>query len=54
MLVSEICAIGLMQAGMQANQFASMIDHTSHITNFTKYGTGKSLFVLKTQKRPVL
>ena len=32
------------KAGMQANQFASMIDRTGNITNFTKNCAGKSFF----------
>ena len=48
-LVNETCAITLVQAGMQANQFARVTDHTGNIT----HRTGK-FFFLKTQKRLVL
>ena len=33
-----------MQASVQANKFASAIDHTAKIKNFTKHRTGKFLF----------
>ena len=42
-LVNEMQAIALMQAGMQANQLAIVIDRAGNITNF-----------LKAQKRRVL
>ena len=44
MLVNETHAITLVQAGTQANQFPSAIDHAGNITNFTKNRTGKSFF----------
>ena len=53
-LANKIHVITLMQAGMQANQFASAIDCASNITNFTKNPAGKSLFFLKTQRGLVL
>ena len=43
-LVNETRTIVLAQAGMQANQFACVIDHTGNITNFTENHTGKSFF----------
>ena len=43
-LVNETHAIALVQAGMRANQFASVIDHAGNITNFTENRTGKSFF----------
>ena len=43
-LVNETRTIVLAQAGMQANQFASVIDHAGNITNFTENHTGKSFF----------
>ena len=43
-LVNETRTIVLAQAGMQANQFASVIDHADNITNFTENHTGKSFF----------
>ena len=44
-LINETHAIMLMQAGMQANQFASLIDYcTGNITKFTKNHGGKFLF----------
>ena len=50
-LVNETCMIALVQAGMQANQFASVTDRAGNITNFTENRTGKSFFFLKTEKR---
>ena len=35
-LINETCAIALVQAGMQANQLTSVIDHAGSITNFTE------------------
>ena len=52
-LVNETRAIALVEAGTQANQFASAIDRVSNIT-FTENRAGKSFFFLKTQKRLVL
>ena len=52
-LVNETRAIALVEAGTQANQFASAIDRVSKIT-FTENRAGKSFFFLKTQKRLVL
>ena len=43
-LVSETRAIALMQAGMQANQLASVIDCAGSITNFTENRASKSFF----------
>ena len=43
-VVSETCAIALVQAGMQANQFAYAINHAANITNFTKNHAGKGLY----------
>ena len=43
-LVNETRAVALVQAGTQANQFASSIDCAGNITNFTKSRTGKSFF----------
>ena len=52
-LVNETRAIALVEAGTQANQFASAIDRVSNIT-FTENRAGKSFFFLITQKRLVL
>ena len=41
-LVNETCAIVLLKAGMQTNQFASTIDLAGDITNFTENHVGKS------------
>ena len=49
-LFNETCGFVLMQAGMQANQFASVIDCGGNIKNFTEKCGGKILF-LKTRKR---
>ena len=35
-LVNETCTIALEQADTQANQLASVLNHTGNITNFTK------------------
>ena len=43
-LVNETRAIALVQAGTQANQFASAIDRADNITNFTENRAGKSFF----------
>ena len=40
-LVSETCAIALVQADTQVNQFASGIDRAGNITNFTENRAGK-------------
>ena len=53
-LVNETHTIMLVQAGTQANPFASAIDRTSTITNFTKNCSGKVPSFLKTQNRLVL
>ena len=50
-LASKTCAIALMQAGFQANQFASIIDRTDKITNFTKNHARKSFFFFRRLKR---
>ena len=49
----ETHVIPLVQAGMQANQFASKIDHTGNITIFTiftKNCAGKSFFFSQESK----
>ena len=43
-LVNETRVIALVQAGMQANQFASVIDCTGNITNFTESRADISFF----------
>ena len=40
-LVSETCAIALVQADTQVNQFASGTDRAGNITNFTENRAGK-------------
>ena len=50
-LANETHAITFVQAGTQANQFASAIDRTGNITNFTENRSGKSFFFSETQKR---
>ena len=50
-LVNETCWIVLVQAGMQANQFANAIDDASNITNFTENCTDKSFFFFSWLKR---
>ena len=49
-LVNETCAIALVQAGTQANQFASAIDRTSNKTNFTENRVCKSFFFSQDSK----
>ena len=49
-LVNEIRAIALVQAGTQANQFASAIDRAGNITKFTENRGGKSFFFLKLKR----
>ena len=49
-LVNETCAIVLVQAGTQANQFASAIDRTSNKTNFTENRVCKSFFFSQDSK----
>ena len=49
-LVNETRAIALVQAGMQANQFASAIDRTSNKTNFTENRACKSFFFSQASK----
>ena len=49
-LANETCAIVLMQAGIQANQFAYVIDYAGNITNFTENRTGKSFFFSEDSK----
>ena len=49
-LVNETRVIVLMQAGMQANQFASTIDCAGKITNFTESRAGKSFFFSQDSK----
>ena len=44
----------IVQAGMQANQFATAIDCAGNMAIFTKNCCGKISFFLKTQKRLVL
>ena len=56
-LVNETRTFVLMQASMQVNQFASVIDCAGNITNFTENHAGKTFFFFffqKTQKRLVL
>ena len=53
-LVNEGCTITLVLAGMQVDQFPSVIDCAGNITNFTENCAGKSFFPLKTQKRLTL
>ena len=50
-LASKTCATALMQAGFQTNQFASIIDRTDKITNFTKNHASKSFFFFRRLKR---
>ena len=47
-LVNETHTIVLVQAGMQANEFARAIYWAGISTNLTKIGTSKSFFFLKT------
>ena len=49
-LVNDTRTIALVQAGMQANQFASTIDRTSNKTNFTKNCACKSFFFSQDSK----
>ena len=49
-LVNETCTIALVQAGMQANQFASAINLAGNITNFTKNRAGKSFIFSQDSK----
>ena len=49
-LVNETCAILLVQAGMQENQFASAIDCTGNITNFTENRASRSSFFSEDSK----
>ena len=42
--MNETCAITLVQAGMQVNQFASAIDGVGNIINFPENRNGKSFF----------
>ena len=49
-LVNETRAITLVQAGTQANQFASVIDCAGNITNFTENHAGKSFFFSEDSK----
>ena len=49
-LVNETRGFVLMQAGMQANQFASVIDCGSNITNFTEKCGGKIFFFSEDSK----
>ena len=50
-LVSETCAIVLVQAGTQVNQFAGTIDPAGNITNFSKNCAGKSFFFSQDLKK---
>ena len=43
-LINETRVVALVQAGTQANQFASSIACAGNKTNFTKNRTGKSFF----------
>ena len=49
-LVSETRVIELVQAGTQANQLASAIDHIGNITNFTENRASKSFFFSQDSK----
>ena len=49
-LVSDTCAIALVQAGMQANRLASTIDCAGNITNFTENHANKSFFFSQDSK----
>ena len=49
-LVSETRMIVLVQADMQANQFASTTDCAGNITNFTENHAGKSFFFSEDSK----
>ena len=49
-LVNGTCVITLVQAGMQANQFASTIDRACNITNFVENCTSKSSFFSQDSK----
>ena len=49
-LASETCTIALVQAGMQSNQIASVIDRAGNITNFTVNCTGKNFFFCEDSK----
>ena len=51
-LVNETRMIALVQAGTQANQFASTIDCTGNINKFYRKSLRRNfLFFLKTQRR---
>ena len=50
LLVNETRAIALVQAGTQANQFASAIDSAGNITNFTENRAGKNFFFSQDSK----
>ena len=50
-LVSETCAIVLVQAGTQVNQFAGAIDPAGNITNFSENCAGKSFFFSQDSKK---
>ena len=52
-LVNETCAITLVQAGTQANQFVSAIDQAGNITHYWK-SCRQKFFFLKTKKSLVL
>ena len=49
-VVDETRMIALVQAGVQANQFASAIGRMGKITNFTEYYTGKKIFFSQDSK----
>ena len=49
-LVNETHAIALVQAGTQANHFASGIDCAGRITNFIENCAGKSFFFSEDSK----
>ena len=49
-LVNETRTFVLMQAGMQVNQFASVIECAGNITNFTENHAGKTFFFFFSRK----
>ena len=49
-LVKKTRTIALVQAGMQADQFARSIDCSGNITHFTENHTGRSFFFTEDSK----
>ena len=49
-LVTETHVIALIQAGMQANQLASVTDHAGNITNFAENRASKGFFFSEDSK----